>query len=87
MSVYICIYIYKVLGFRVCVYIYMIYMYMRYSLNSVKKGSMWDKKGSIIALVKGDIRSLDYSSYTYTNMYIYICIYVRGFPKIRGILG
>ena len=36
--------------------------YRIYSLNSLQGGYIWDHRGSIIAVIKGDTRSLDYSS-------------------------
>ena len=37
--------------------------YMSYSLNSLKGGYKGDYIGGIIGVIKGDTRSLDYSSY------------------------
>ena len=37
---------------------------MSYSLNSLKGGFIGDYRGNIIGAIKGDTRSLDYSSYS-----------------------
>ena len=47
---------------------------MSYSLNSLKGSYIGDDIGTTIRVIKGDARSLDYSSYIYIyiNTYIYI---------------
>ena len=42
--------------------------YMSHSLNSLKEGYIGDYLGTTIGLIKGDTRSLDYSSYELNSL-------------------